>query len=107
MSHDRYSPARPGAVYAVPVRSDVATTQEEFNQVHKSYYLQSKGRKGKPTRQELLEQLIAAIPMQQLQRAFDWRRSAGELVKLQLKYGFKTSNAAIYSELRVLFDEFY
>ena len=117
--HDRYSHGRPGAVYAVPVRSDVATTQKEFTQVHVSYYMQSKGNKGKPKkpkkpkkptrqkRQKLLEQLIAAIPMQQLQRAFDQRwTSAWELRKLQPKYGFKESNNTIYSELRVLFDEY-
>ena len=38
VSHYHYSSARPGAVYAVPVRSDVATTQEEFKQVHVPYY---------------------------------------------------------------------
>ena len=107
--HDGYCAGRPGALYAVPVRSDVATTQEEFTQVHVSYYMQSKPPK-KSThqkRQELLEQLIAAIPMQQLQRAFDQRwTSAWELRKLQPKYGFKESNNTIYSELRVLFDEY-
>ena len=106
--HDGYSPERPAALYAVPVRPHI-TTQQQFEEEHVSYYLK---RKGKPKlskqqkRAKLLDELIDAIPMQQLQRAFIGT-SAGPLRQLQLKYGFKESNTAIYSELRVLFDERY
>ena len=83
MSHDHYSHERPGAVYAVPVRSDVATTQEEFHAVHVSYHMErthgtttkdgrmaAKRAKLLAKRAKLLDELIAAIPTQQIQRAF-------------------------------------
>ena len=120
VSHDNYSLARPGAVYAVPVLLHFATTQEEFKEKHVSYYLQRKH--GSTTEEErkvakrakllakrakLLKQLIAAIPMQQLQQAFESPRCARRLCKLQHKHGFKESNTTIYMELRALFDERY
>ena len=43
-------------------------------------------------RAKLLDELIYAIPMQQLQRAFESPTSPGELRKLQRKHGFKESN---------------
>ena len=107
--HDGYSPERPAALYAVPVRPHI-TTQEQFEQVHVSYYLK---RKGKPKlskqqkRAELLNKLIDAIPMQQLQRAFESPTSPHELWKRQRKHGFKESNMTIYMELHALFDEHY
>ncbi|EGB05587.1 hypothetical protein AURANDRAFT_66358 [Aureococcus anophagefferens] len=52
LPHDNYSSARPGALYAVPVRTDVATTQEEFKRVFVSYYLKLKGGKKKTTYEE-------------------------------------------------------
>ena len=53
------------------------------------------------------DELIAAIPTQQIQRAFVHPRSNGELIKLQRKYNFKASNGKIYMELRALFVERY
>ena len=121
--HGGYSPERVAAIYAVPVRPDVATTQEEFRAVHVSYYMERthvgttkeerKAAKRAPggaiavKRAQLLDQLIAAIPMQQLQRAFESPTSPGELRKLQRKHGFKESNVTIYTELRAIFDEQY
>ena len=80
VSHDHYSHERPGAVYAVPVRSDVATTQEEFHAVHVSYHMErthgtttkeermaAKRAKLLAKRAKLLDELIAAIPTQQIQ----------------------------------------
>jgi hypothetical protein len=37
--HDGYSPERPAALYAVPVRPHI-TTQEQFKEEHASYYMQ-------------------------------------------------------------------
>ena len=37
--HDGYSPARPGALYAVPVRPHI-TTQQQFEEEHVSYYME-------------------------------------------------------------------
>ena len=111
--HDHYSHGRPGAVYAVPVRSDVATTQEEFHAVHVSYHMErthgttTKEGRMAAKRAKLLDELIAAIPTQQIQRAFVHPRSNGELIKLQRKYNFKASNGKIYMELRALFVERY
>jgi len=108
--HDHYSPVRPGALYAVPVRLDVATTQDEFKQVHVSYYFKRKGKvplRRSEKRAKLLDELIDAIPMQQLRRAFESPTSPRELWKLQRKHDFKESNKEIYMELRALFDERY
>ena len=58
-------------------------------------------------RAKLPKQLIAAIPMQQLQQAFESPTSAKRLWKLQRKHGFKESNKTIYMELHALFDERY
>ena len=113
VSHDGYSPERVAAIYAVPVRPDVATTQEEFRAVHVSYYMErthggtTKEERKAAKRAQLLDQLIAAIPMQQLQRAFESPTSRRELWKLQRKHGFKESNVTIYTELRAIFDEQY
>ena len=113
VSHDHYSHGRPGAVYAVPVRSDVATTQEEFHAVHVSYHMErthgttTKEGRMAAKRAKLLDELIAAIPTQQIQRAFVHPRSNKQLIKLQRKYNFKASNGKIYMELRALFVERY
>ena len=112
VSHDLYSHERPGAVYAVPVRSDVATTQDEFKQVHVSYYMErthggtTKEERKAAKRFNLLDELIDAIPMQQLQRAFAMPNKSA-LNKLQTKYDFNESNNEIYKELQTLFDERY
>ena len=58
-------------------------------------------------RAKLLDELIAAIPTQQLQRAFESPTSPGVLWQLQRKHGFNESNKTIYMELRALFDEHY
>ena len=111
VSHDHYSHGRPGAVYAVPVRSDVATTQEEFHAVHVSYHMErthgttTKEGRMAAKRAKVLDELIAAIPTQQIQRAFVHPRSSKQLNKLQSKYNFKASNNKIYMELRALFVE--
>lgn len=109
--HDGYSPVRPGALYAVPVRPDVATTQSEFHQVHVSYHKRkaeySAAERAKQKRAKMLDKLIDAIPMQQLQRAFKSPTSPHELQKLQVKHNINKSNKQIYMELRALFDERY
>ena len=111
--HDRYSHGRPGAVYAVPVRSDVATTQEEFHAVHVSYHMErthgttTKDGRMAAKRAKLLDELIAAIPTQLIRRAFVHPTSRQVLHNLQVKYNFKTSNSTIYKELRALFVERY
>ena len=105
MPHGGYSPERVAAIYAVPVRPDVATTQEEFRAVHVSYYMErthggttkeerkaAKRAKLLDKRAKLLDELIYASPMQQLQRAFESPTSPVELWKLQRKHGFKESN---------------
>jgi len=61
----------------------------------------------KQKRAKMLDELIDAIPMQQLQRAFKSPTSPGELWKLQLKHNINKSNKQIYMELRALFDERY
>ena len=110
--HDGYCARRPGALYAVPVRSDVATTQDEFKQVHVSYYMErthggtTKEERKAAKRFKLLDELIDAIPMQQLQRAFAMPNKSA-LNKLQTKYDFNESNNEIYKELQTLFDERY
>ena len=58
-------------------------------------------------RAKLLDELIDAIPMQQLQRAFESPTSPKLLWVLQRKYDFKESNKTIYMELRALFDKRY
>ena len=59
-------------------------------------------------RQQLLDQLIAVIPMQQLQRAFEPEENQRKLNDVQAKYPqFKKTNATIYKELRALFHERY
>ena len=112
--HDAYSPVRPGALYAVPVRPDVATTQYEFHQVHVSYHKRKAESSAAERvdelaekRAKMLDELIDAIPMQQLQHAFQSPTSPGELVKLQVKHNINKSNKQIYMELRALFDERY
>ena len=81
--------------------------------MHVSYYMErthgntTKEERKAAKRAKLLDELIAAIPMQQLQRAFRVATSNAELRKLQLKHGFKASNDTIYMELRTLFDELY
>ena len=89
--------------------ADVATTQEEFEQEHVSYYFKSKGKpklSKQQKRAQLLDELIAAIPMQQLQRAFQ-NSIERDLGALQVKHGFKRSNTTIYKELKELFAERY
>ena len=122
--HDNLSAERPGAIYAVPVRPDVATTQEEFKRVHVSYYMERthgnttkqervaakqerKRQRVAAKRQQLLDQLINAIPMPQLLLAFESPTSPGRLWKLQRLHGFKESNTTVYKELRAIFDEMY
>ena len=113
VSHDHYSHERPGAVYAVPVRSDVATTQEEFHAVHVSYHMErthgttTKEGRMAAKRAKMLDELIAAIPRQQIRRAFVHPTSRQVLHNLQVKYNLKTSNLKIYKELRALFVERY
>lgn len=106
--HDGYSPERPGALYAVPVLPHI-TTQEQFEEEHVSYYLKRKGQP-KLTKQQkraqLLDELIDAIPMQQLQHAFAMT-SKTTLNQLQRKNDFKESNNEIYQELQTLFHELY
>jgi hypothetical protein len=110
--HDGYCPERPGALYAVPVLPHI-TTQEQFEQVHVSYYMErthgntTKEERKAAKRAELLNKLIDPIPMQQLKRAFESPTSPRELWKLQRKHGFKQSHVTIYMELRALFDEQY
>ena len=111
--HDNLSAERPGAIYAVPVRPDVATTQEEFKRVHVSYYMErthgntTKQERVAAKRQQLLDQLINAIPMPQLLLAFESPTSPSRLRKLQGLHGFKESDATVYKELRAIFDEMY
>ena len=106
------------------------TTQEQFKEVHVSYFLERKY--GNTTKEErkaakeerkaakweahsgaiytkrakLLDELIDAIPMQQLQRAFQ-NPIERDLRKLQVKHGFKQSNTTTYKELKELFAERY
>ena len=71
LPHDGYCSARPGALYAVPVRSDVATTQEEFKRVFVSYYVKLKGGKKKTTSvPDALATLKEHFEASQLERAF-------------------------------------
>ena len=118
--HDGYRAERPGALYAVPVLPHVATTQAGFKEVHVSRHMMithgnttkeerkaDKEERKAAKRAKLLDELIAAIPMQQLQRAFQSESSPRELWKLQHKYHFKESNNGIYKELRALFEERY
>ena len=108
--HDGYPPLRPGALYAVPVLPHI-TTQHQFKDVHVSWYMDrthgntTKEDRKAAKRAKLLDALITAIPMQQLQRAFV--TSHGTLNKLQRKYDFKLSNNEIYKDLQTLFDELY
>ena len=53
-------------------------------------------------RAKLLDELIDAIPMQQLQRAFESSTSPGELRKLQRKHGFKESTTKFYTARSLL-----
>lgn len=107
--HDGYSPVLPHI-----------TTQQQFKEERVSYYMErthggttkderkaAKRAKLLDKRAKLLDELIYAIPMQQLQRAFESPTSPGELWKLQRKHGFKESNVTIYTELRAIFDEQY
>ena len=75
---------------------------QEFEEVHESYYLK---RKGGPTpqqkRAELLDELIAKIPMQELQLAFS-RRSRLALNDLITSYGFKSVGDTKLAKLREL-----
>ena len=106
--HDGYSPVLPHI-----------TTQQQFKEERVSYYMDMERTHGGTTKEErkaakraklldkrakLLEELIYAIPMQQLQRAFESPTSPGELRKLQRKHGFKESNKCLRGELRVARD---
>ena len=79
--------------------------------VHVSYYLKRKYEtpvKGIPhKRAKLLDALLDAIPMQQLQRAFAMK-SRGKLNLLTAKYPqFKKVNDVIFEQLQALFHEQY
>ena len=123
--HDGYSPERPAALYAVPVRPHI-TTQQQFEKVHVSYYMERthgtttkeerkaakeerKAAKRAPggvigtKRAKLLKAYIDMIPMQQLRRAFSGRNALSDLVT---SYGFKTLSTTIFNELKELFAEY-
>ena len=116
--HDGYSPERPAALYAVPVRPHI-TTQQQFEKVHVSYYMERthgtttkeerKAAKRAPggvigtKRAKLLKAYIDMIPMQQLRRAFSGRNALSDLVT---SYGFKTLGTTIFNELKELFAEY-
>ena len=91
-------------------RREMARLQEQFEEELESYHFERNGKPklSKPQkRAQLLDQLIDAIPMQQLQRAFQSPTSPKLLWALQRPNGFKESNKEIYMDLRELFGERY
>ena len=123
--HDGYCARRPGALYAVPVRSDVATTQAGFKVLHVSYYMDRTH--GKTTKEEraaakeeraaakrapggaifakrakLVKEYIDKIPMKQLERAFSGRNALNDLV---VSYNFKSVNSTIFNEMKLVINQ--
>ena len=98
--HDGYSPVLPHI-----------TTQQQFKEERVSYYMDMERTHGGTTKEErkaakrfkLLDELIDAIPMQQLQRAFG--SGCDALTNLVVAYGFNTVRTTIFKELKELFDE--